>query len=134
MEGADRFGLAQLHQYRGRVGRGLYPSYCLLVGESTTPEARERLALVASTRDGFALAEADLRLRGPGEFFGTRQSGLPDLRMAPLADLPLVEAAREQALRLVTEDAGLARPEHRALREEVARFWRRAEEAPPSAA
>lgn len=134
VEGADRFGLSQLHQYRGRVGRGQYPSYCLLLSDSPSSEAKERLKLVEETRDGFKLAEEDLRLRGPGEFFGTRQSGLPDLQLAILADLPLLEAARDQALRLIESDPQLSFPEHSALRAEVTRFWARAGGAPSSAA
>ncbi|MDA1096312.1 MAG: ATP-dependent DNA helicase RecG [Chloroflexi bacterium] len=130
VEGAERFGLAQLHQYRGRVGRGSYQSYCILMSESTVREAQERLEIVASTRDGFKLAEEDLRIRGPGEFFGTRQSGLPDLDAALLGDLSLLEEARNAALRLVESDPEMARPEHQALRMEVRRFWQRAGEAP----
>jgi ATP-dependent DNA helicase RecG len=123
IEGADRFGLAQLHQFRGRVGRGEQQSYCILVAESPSREGRERLALLERTQDGFALAEEDLRLRGPGEFFGTRQSGLPDLKMAQLSDIELLEIARREAIRLFKEDPELSRPEHRLLKREVARLW-----------
>ncbi|MFQ5925547.1 MAG: ATP-dependent DNA helicase RecG [Dehalococcoidia bacterium] len=123
IEGADRFGLAQLHQFRGRVGRGEEKSYCILVAESPSPEGRERLSLLERTQDGFLLAEEDLRLRGPGEFFGTRQSGLPDLRMAKLSDIGLLELARSEAIRLFKQDPGLSRPEHEPLAGEVARFW-----------
>lgn len=86
-------------------------------------EARERLAIIERTQDGFALAEEDLKLRGPGEFFGTRQSGLPDLKMAKLSDVGLLELARDQALRLFESDPGLERPEHSLLAQEVARLW-----------
>ncbi len=82
IEGADRFGLAQLHQFRGRVGRGEHASYCVLVAELPSEDAKERLAAMEEMDDGFELAEKDLELRGPGDYFGTRQSGLPDLRMA----------------------------------------------------
>jgi ATP-dependent DNA helicase RecG len=123
IEGADRFGLAQLHQFRGRVGRGIEQSYCILVAESPSSEGRERLSLLERTQDGFLLAEEDLRLRGPGEFFGTRQSGLPDLKMAKLSDMKLLELARREAIRLFTEDPGLSRPEHKLLKREVARLW-----------
>ena len=125
VEGAERFGLAQLHQLRGRVGRSDVQSYCLLLSDSASGEARERLQLVERNQDGFALAEADLRLRGPGEFFGTRQSGLPDLKVAQLSDVPLIELARAEAARLLESDPDLTRPEHAALAQEVARLWER---------
>ncbi len=125
VEAAERFGLAQLHQLRGRVGRSDVQSYCLLLSDSAAPDARERLQTVERTQDGFALAEADLRLRGPGEFFGTRQSGLPDLKVAQLSDVPLIELARNEASRLLDEDAELSRPEHAALKAAVAQLWER---------
>lgn len=125
IEGAERFGLSQLHQFRGRVGRGEYKSYCLLLSETTSPEGMERLKIMEQTQDGFLLAEEDLRLRGPGEFFGTRQSGLPDLRMARLSDIVLLELARKEALHLFEKDPELKQPEHRLLAEEAARLWER---------
>lgn len=103
IENADRFGLAQLHQFRGRVGRAQHASYCFLV-PSRDAKAAERLKVLAGTDDGFELAEHDLRLRGPGEFFGIKQSGLPDLTMAALADLELVQSARKEARTLLKED------------------------------
>jgi len=124
IEGADRFGLAQLHQFRGRVGRGEHPSYCLLVSDSSSPEAQERLQAVEATSDGFALAQKDLELRGPGEFLGTRQSGFPDLKLANVTDLRLVEAAREAARRFFETDPELAHPDNRLLAQQVARFWK----------
>lgn len=129
IEGADRFGLSQLHQFRGRVGRGEHKSYCLLLAQSPSFEGQERLKIIERTRDGFRLAEEDLRLRGPGEFFGTQQSGLPDLRMARLSDVALMELARGEAIRLQEGDRGLKRPEHRLLAREVARVWRAGPEA-----
>lgn len=123
VEGAERFGLAQLHQFRGRVGRGEHPSYCLLVAESASAEAEERLRAVEATTDGFALAQKDLELRGPGEFLGTRQSGMPDLKMASLADLRLLERVREAAQRFLAEDPSLERPEHCLLARRVAEVW-----------
>ena len=125
VEGAERFGLAQLHQLRGRVGRSDIQSYCLLLSDSASGEARERLQLVETNQDGFALAEADLRLRGPGEFFGTRQSGLPDLKVAQLSDVPIIELARAEAARLLDGDPDLTRPEHAVLAREVSRLWER---------
>lgn len=122
IEGAERFGLSQLHQFRGRVGRGSEKSYCLLLAEDPSEEAQERMVLMTKTRDGFELAEADLRLRGPGEFFGTRQSGMPDLRMARLTDTKLLAMAREEAERAMESDPFLDRPEHRALATELERL------------
>jgi ATP-dependent DNA helicase RecG len=122
IEGADRFGLAQLHQFRGRVGRGSVASSCYLLADDPTPEAEERLSLVARTRDGFALAQADLELRGPGDTFGTRQSGLPALHVASLLDAQLIAASRREAELLLDADAGLAAPEHAGLRLLVARL------------
>ncbi|MFC2072297.1 ATP-dependent DNA helicase RecG [Chloroflexota bacterium] len=123
IESADRFGLSQLHQFRGRVGRGQEQSYCMLLAQNPSQIARERLDIIEKTQDGFQLAEEDLKLRGPGEFFGTRQSGLPDLRMAKLSDVALLEVARSEATRLFEEDKTLAKPEHALLAKELARVW-----------
>ncbi len=123
IESADRFGLSQLHQFRGRVGRGQEQSYCMLLAENPSEVGRERLDIIENVQDGFILAEEDLRLRGPGEFFGTRQSGLPDLRMAKLSDIALLELARNEAIKLFQIDPGLGMPEHRPLAQELARVW-----------
>jgi ATP-dependent DNA helicase RecG len=125
VEGADRFGLAQLHQFRGRVGRGEHQSYCILLSENPSEEAQERLGLMETIYDGFRLAEEDLRLRGPGEYFGTRQTGMPDLKVARLSDIDLIERARAEAARLLEADASLARPEHRLLERQVSHLWER---------
>jgi ATP-dependent DNA helicase RecG len=125
VEGADRFGLAQLHQFRGRVGRGAEQSYCLLLSDDPGEEAQERLKLMEQTQDGFVLAEADLRLRGPGEFFGTRQSGMPDLKVARLSDVQLIEEAREDAAGVLDADPDLSDAEHALLAVEAARLWSR---------
>jgi ATP-dependent DNA helicase RecG len=123
IESADRFGLSQLHQFRGRVGRGQAQSYCMLLAENPSEVARQRMVIIESTQDGFKLAEEDLKMRGPGEFFGTRQSGLPDLRMAKISDVALLEMARNEAVTLFREDPALERPEHQALAAELARVW-----------
>jgi ATP-dependent DNA helicase RecG len=123
IEGADRFGLAQLHQFRGRVGRGEHQSYCILLAETPSAEAEQRLSLVEEHHDGFKLAEKDLELRGPGEFFGTRQSGLPELKMARLSDMELLELARNEAKRLFDADPYLQSQEHGLLAGEVSRLW-----------
>ena len=123
VESADRFGLSQLHQFRGRVGRGPAQSYCILLSQNPSEVSQERLSVIESVHNGFRLAEEDLRLRGPGEFFGTRQSGLPDLRMAKLSDVALLELARKEAERLFALDRHLQNPEHALLVKELARVW-----------
>ncbi len=123
IESADRFGLSQLHQFRGRVGRGDAPSYCMLMSENPSDIGKLRLDIIETTQDGFKLADEDLKLRGPGEFFGTRQSGLPDLRMAKLSDAPLLEMARDEALKLFETDPDLTSAAHHALAAEMLRVW-----------
>jgi ATP-dependent DNA helicase RecG len=123
IEAADRFGLSQLHQFRGRVGRGDRQSYCLLLAEEPSPVGSERLQAIEGIQDGFVLAEKDLELRGPGEFFGTRQSGLPDLRMARLSDTALLEVARKEAIALFQKDTALVMTEHKLLAKEMSRVW-----------
>ncbi len=127
VEGADRFGLSQLHQFRGRVGRGEHQSYCILLAENAQGVGFERMQIIQETHDGFQLAEEDLKIRGPGEFFGTRQSGMPDLRMAKLSDMATLSLAREQAKALFARDPLLAQPEHVALKGVLEAFWSRAE-------
>ncbi|HEX9285558.1 MAG TPA: ATP-dependent DNA helicase RecG [Nitrospirales bacterium] len=126
IEHADRFGLAQLHQLRGRVGRGAYQSYCVLMGPSRlSEEARRRLEALVKSHDGFVIAEEDMSIRGPGEFFGTRQWGPTDLRVANLIrDAKILEEAREEAALLLQRDPELARPEHAELKAALLRRWR----------
>lgn len=117
IEDADRFGLAQLHQLRGRVGRGEHQSYCILLADPKSEEGKRRLQVMCETNDGFRIAEEDLRLRGPGELYGTRQSGLPDLRIADLIqDLDILEEARRAAFSLVQQDPDLQDKSHSPLR------------------
>jgi len=122
IEDAERFGLAQLHQLRGRVGRSEQQSYCVLAADPKTDEGRERLRVIARTNNGFEIAEEDLRIRGPGEFYGTRQSGLPSLRLANvLRDVDILEKSREDAFALVKADPGMESPEHAKLKAEIFR-------------
>jgi ATP-dependent DNA helicase RecG len=120
---AHRFGLAQLHQLRGRIGRGSHRSYCLLVSPAGEGPTRERLDAVVASQDGFVLAEKDLELRGPGEFWGTRQSGMPELQVAGPGDGPVVELARRATDLVMKKDPELSSPQHALLREHVERFW-----------
>lgn len=129
VEGANRFGLSQLHQFRGRVGRGPAQAYCILLADEAGAIAEQRLAAIETTHDGFKLAEIDLDLRGPGEFFGTRQSGLPDLKVAEISNLEILEQARAEATRLFEHDPDLALLEHQPLAQKVAQFWQKAGEA-----
>jgi ATP-dependent DNA helicase RecG len=126
VEHAERFGLSQLHQLRGRVGRGPWKSYCILLhGPSLGEEAQRRIQAMVETNDGFRIAEVDLELRGPGEFFGTRQSGLPQFRVADLLrDAPLLAEARREAQAIVAVDPDLWDPAHRGLREGLLQRWR----------
>jgi len=120
IEHAERFGLSQLHQLRGRISRGTTPGECYFFAEPANDEAKERLRLFTRITDGFSLAEHDARLRGLGEFFGTRQHGLGELRLGDLvADYELLKLARQDAHALVVADGGLRRPEHALLRRAV---------------
>jgi ATP-dependent DNA helicase RecG (EC 3.6.1.-) len=124
IEGAERFGLAQLHQFRGRVGRGIHQSYCILVCDKDQNDVtRQRMEAMEQISDGFRLAEIDLQLRGPGEFFGTRQSGTPDLKVAQLADTRLLHTAYREAQKILADDPHLERPEHALLRAKMDEFW-----------
>jgi ATP-dependent DNA helicase RecG len=125
VEHAERFGLSQLHQLRGRVGRGPFRSYCILLSGTSSGDARRRLAAMTRTNDGFKIAEVDLSVRGPGDFFGTRQSGLPEFRVADLIrDGALLEEARQEALALIARDPKLLEPPHRTLRAALLARWR----------
>ena len=120
IEDANRFGLSQLHQLRGRVGRGAHQSYCILVADAKSDDARQRMEAMVSTTDGFKISEIDLNLRGPGELLGTKQSGNLDLHVADLIqDAAQLEIARQAAMEIVANDPGLRKPEHRAMLERV---------------
>ncbi|MBM6870217.1 ATP-dependent DNA helicase RecG [Pseudoflavonifractor phocaeensis] len=126
VENADRFGLSQLHQLRGRVGRGKWQSYCILMTANRNPETRARLKVLTQTTDGFRISEEDLKLRGPGDFFGKRQHGLPQLRMADLAgDTRLLREAQDAAKELLAEDPALERGENRPVLERVQALFTR---------
>jgi len=126
IEDADRFGLSQLHQLRGRVGRGKEKSYCILTSHNKNPETLSRLKALCSTNDGFRIAEEDLRLRGPGDFFGSRQSGLPVFRVANLAcDLKTLKEAQAASVRWIEEMGTKSTPEGEVLRRRIGELFRR---------
>ena len=120
IENAERFGLSQLHQLRGRVGRGKHKSWCILVSDARNPESKERLKVMCETSDGFKISEQDLRLRGPGDFFGSRQHGLPEMHIADLGgDMRVLQTAQTAAHELLASDPLLERTEHAALRQRI---------------
>lgn len=125
IEHAERFGLAQLHQLRGRIGRGGKQSYCLLFGTPKTALSRDRLRTMVNTCDGFKIAEMDFRLRGPGEFFGTRQHGLPELKISNIFhDLPILQQARKDAFEIVCRDPSLSAEEHQKIKTKVVEMFK----------
>ncbi|MFA5100572.1 MAG: ATP-dependent DNA helicase RecG [Candidatus Omnitrophota bacterium] len=122
IEHAERFGLSQLHQLRGRIGRGAFASNCILVSDARTDEAKARLEAMVRSNDGFVIAEEDLKIRGPGEYFGSRQHGLTGLRIGnPLTQMHLLQKARKEAMRVVTADPHLQAQEHQALKDRLVR-------------
>jgi ATP-dependent DNA helicase RecG len=125
VEHAERFGLAQLHQLRGRVGRSSYQSYCFLVADPKSDEGKRRIEVMVGTNDGFEIAEADLEIRGPGQLTGVRQSGMPDLKIANLLrDVDLLTLARTEAERMVEQDPNLDATDTRMLKEAIGKIWR----------
>jgi ATP-dependent DNA helicase RecG len=122
IDNAERFGLSQLHQLRGRVGRGSETSYCILISDAANEQSEQRMAAMTQTTDGFEIAEMDLKLRGPGEFFGTRQHGLPEFKLADItSEMELLQQAKEDALALLNEDPRLTNAAHRHLRTALAK-------------
>ena len=120
IEHAERFGLSQLHQLRGRIGRGAYESTCILISDANTPEAEARLEAMVKYQDGFFIAEEDLKIRGPGEFFGKRQHGLTELKIGnPLTQLQLLKRAREEAINLINSDPHLEARQNVLLKEKL---------------
>ncbi|MBR5792850.1 MAG: ATP-dependent DNA helicase RecG, partial [Ruminiclostridium sp.] len=125
IENADRFGLSQLHQLRGRVGRGQHQSYCVLISDNRNETTRKRLKTLCATTDGFLIAEEDLKMRGPGDFFGSRQHGLPQLKLASLeGDMRLLHQAQDAARGLLAQDPDLTHPDHEPLRGRVEQLFR----------
>jgi len=125
IEHAERFGLAQLHQLRGRVGRSSHKSYCLLIANPKSEDAVQRMKAMVKTNDGFEIAEEDLAIRGPGEFFGTRQSGMPDMKVANIArDTMLIDISRKEAFKIAEEDPTLSKPDHQAMKKVLQEKWR----------
>lgn len=122
---AERFGLAQLHQLRGRVGRGEYQSYCILVNESNGKIARERMRILQKSNDGFEISEKDLELRGPGEFFGTKQHGIPELKIANLInDMSILKVVQKEAREILKVDPELRLDKHKKLREKIEKMFK----------
>ena len=117
IEDSDRFGLSQLHQLRGRVGRGKFQSYCILVTDNVSEECKKRMKIMSSTTDGFKISEQDLKLRGPGDFFGKKQHGLPDLKIADMAnDIEVLKNAQSISKIIIDKDAKLQSPENKGLK------------------
>ena len=123
IENAERFGLSQLHQLRGRVGRGKCKSYCILVSDNQKESTIERLKVMCNTNDGFKIADEDLKQRGPGEFFGAKQHGLPELKIAALSNVDVIEDAQKAADKILESDPTLSLNEHRGLNFETKRLF-----------
>lgn len=123
IENAERFGLSQLHQLRGRVGRGSEKSYCILMSDNTNPDTQQRLKTMCRTNNGFEIADTDLKLRGPGDFFGSRQHGLPEMKIADLANVEYLKTASKASEEILKKDPNLQLSEHRVLKAEVKRLF-----------
>ena len=126
IENAERFGLSQLHQLRGRIGRGIYKSDCILISDNKSEDTKKRLNVIKETSDGFKIADADLELRGPGDFLGSRQHGLPDMKIADLfADRDVLHRAGKEVERLLEADPHLRDSRNAALREEMVALYKK---------
>lgn len=124
IENAERFGLSQLHQLRGRVGRGSAPSTCILVSDAQNDEAKRRFDIMCKTTDGFLIADEDLKMRGPGDFFGSKQHGLPSLRIADiLTDTGMLNEAQKSAQMIIATDGGLLLPEHKGIKRQIDKMF-----------
>ena len=122
---SERFGLAQLHQLRGRVGRGEYQSFCILLNASNNPIARERMRILQASTDGFVISEKDLELRGPGEFFGTRQHGIPELKIANLIrDIDILSLVQKEAKNILKEDPYLSSDKYRGIKNKITEMFK----------
>ena len=120
IENAERFGLAQLHQLRGRVGRGKHKSYCILIYASKSDVCKQRMSIMEETNDGFKISEKDLEIRGPGEFFGTRQHGIPELKVANIfKHIKILKLAQEESKFILKQDRNLEKSEHILLKQEI---------------
>ena len=124
IENADRFGLSQLHQLRGRIGRGQYKSTCILVSDSQNDETKHRLSVICKTNDGFKIADEDLKLRGPGDFLGERQHGLPEMKLASLTDdTKILFEAKNEAERILNDDKKLEKDENKLIKKMVDKMF-----------
>ena len=124
IENAERFGLSQLHQLRGRVGRGSLSSYCILVSDNKSEESARRLSIMCSTDNGFVIADEDLKLRGPGDFFGSRQHGLPQLNIADLSDFSTLFESSQAAMDILDFSPDMSSPELKGLRGNIKRLFK----------
>jgi ATP-dependent DNA helicase RecG len=123
IENAERFGLSQLHQLRGRIGRGQYKSTCILITDAQNEAAQRRMKVMTSTTDGFKIADEDLKMRGPGDFFGSRQHGLPDMKIAMLTDTAILNEANRFAREIIIDDPDFIKEENRNLKDAISELF-----------